>query len=277
MSTAHWILNNGRTGDGSPEIGTLAQTNVQFPAESDHLPAQIQKDARTNGQAYKRTIHPGRGREGPNEAYPRRLRYPLDRVTYPPNRSLERNRMIGAGEVRKGVAVEIDDTLYRVIDFSHHKTGRGSAQIRLKLKDVKGGHIIDRSFQASERFARARIEKRTMSFLYEAEGQYTFMDTETYNQVNLGRDQLEDAIPYLVENIEAEVISYEGDPIGIELPAAVALAVAQTEPGFKGDTAQGGTKIARMETGLVVQVPLFIETGEKLKIDTRTGQYLTRV
>ncbi|MPZ23162.1 MAG: elongation factor P [Dehalococcoidia bacterium] len=185
--------------------------------------------------------------------------------------------MIGVGDMRKGVTVEIDGTLYRVLDYGHHKTGRGSAQIRLKLKDVKGGHTIDRTFQASERFTRARIEKRPMQYLYESEDLYTFMDSESYDQVALSRGQLEDALPYLTENLQCEVISYDEGPIGVELPTAVELAVANTEPGFKGDTAQGGTKAAEMETGLVVQVPLFIETGEKLKIDTRTGQYLTRV
>ncbi|MEX2236086.1 MAG: elongation factor P [Dehalococcoidia bacterium] len=185
--------------------------------------------------------------------------------------------MIGAGEVRKGVTVEIDDVLYRVIDFSHHKTGRGSAQIRLKLKDVKGGHIIDRSFQASERFTRARIEKRPMQFLYESDGLYHFMDTQSFDQTALTRDQLEDALPYLTENLDCEVISYEGNPIGIELPAAVEMNIVKTDPGFKGDTAQGGTKPATLESGLVVQVPLFLNPGERVKVDTRTGQYLTRV
>lgn len=185
--------------------------------------------------------------------------------------------MIGAGDVRKGIAVEIDDTLYRVIDFSHHKTGRGSAQIRLKLKDVRDGHIIDRTFQASERFARARIEKRPMQYLYEADGQYHFMDNQSYEQVTLTRDQLDEALPYLTENLDCEVISYEGAPIGVELPAAVELTISNTEPGFKGDTAQGGTKQATLETGAVVHVPLFIESGERVKVDTRTGQYLSRV
>ena len=185
--------------------------------------------------------------------------------------------MIGAGDVRKGITVEIDDTLYRVIDFSHHKTGRGSAQIRLKLKDVRDGHIIDRTFQASERFARARIEKRPMQFLYESEGLYYFMDSQSFEQVTLTRDQLDEALPYLTENLDCEVISYEGAPIGVELPSAVELTISNTEPGFKGDTAQGGTKQATLETGALVQVPLFIESGERVKVDTRTGQYLSRV
>jgi elongation factor P len=185
--------------------------------------------------------------------------------------------LIGAGDVRKGIAVEIDDTLYRVIDFSHHKTGRGSAQIRLKLKDVRDGHIIDRTFQASERFARARIEKRPMQYLYESEGLYHFMDSQSFEQVTLTRDQLDEALPFLTENLDCEVISYEGSPIGVELPSAVELSIKTTEPGFKGDTAQGGTKQAILETGAVVQVPLFIESGERVKVDTRTGQYLSRV
>jgi elongation factor P len=185
--------------------------------------------------------------------------------------------MIGAGEVRKGITVEIDGTLYRVIDFSHHKTGRGSAQIRLKLKDVRDGHIIDRTFQASERFTRARIEKRPMQFLYESDGLYHFMDNQSFEQVTLTRDQLDEALPFLTENLDCEVISYEGAPIGVELPSAVELTISNTEPGFKGDTAQGGTKQATLETGAVVQVPLFIERGERVKVDTRTGQYLSRV
>jgi elongation factor P len=184
--------------------------------------------------------------------------------------------MITPGELKRGIAIELDGKLYTVISYEHNKVGRGSAQIRIKLKDVRGGHTIDRTFQASEKFQRARIEKTAMTFLYEQDGLYYFMNSDTFDQIGLTKDQVGDALLYLKENETCEVLMHGDDPIGIELPTSVNLRVVDTEPGFKGDTASGANKPARLETGLSVTVPLFIKEGDVLKIDTRTGEYLER-
>ena len=184
--------------------------------------------------------------------------------------------MINVTEARKGITVEMDGTLYQVLDYEHIKMGRGSAQVRLKLRDVRGGHTVDKSFQATAKLARARVERSKVQYLYEDGGLYYFMNSETYDQVPLSANQVGDAINYLSENADCDLLVYGDEPIGVELPAAVILTIAETEPGIRGDTAQGGTKSAKMETGLIVQVPLFINTGDKLKIDTRSGAYLER-
>lgn len=184
--------------------------------------------------------------------------------------------MISVTEARKGVTVELDGALYEVLGFEHIKMGRGSAQVRLKLRDVRDGHTIDRTFQAAAKLARARVERQQVQFLYQDGGLYYFMNTETYDQTPLNPNQVGDAALYLAENASCELLAYGDEPIGIELPAAVVLTVTETEPGIKGDTAQGATKTAKLETGLTVQVPLFINTGDKLKIDTRSGAYLER-
>ena len=184
--------------------------------------------------------------------------------------------MIGVGDLRKGVTIELDGKLYNIIDYEHIKMGRGSAQIRLKLRDVRQGHTIDRTFQAGEKFARARVERHPMQFLYSEGDLYYFMNTETYDQTALSKDQVGDALSYLKENAACDVLTYGDEPIGLELPTTVDLKVTQADPGFKGDTASGASKPATLETGLTVQVPLFIEEGNVLKIDTRTGQYIER-
>ena len=184
--------------------------------------------------------------------------------------------MIGTGELRKGVTIELDGVLYNILDYQHIKMGRGSAQVRLRLRDVRGGHTIERTFQAGEKFARARLERHPMQFLY-SDGEFLhFMNTETYEQMQLTRDQVGDAADYLVENGSCDVLTYQDEPIGVELPTAVVLTVTRTDPGFKGDTATGGTKPATLETGRVVNVPLFVNEGDKIKVDTRTGAYLER-
>ena len=185
--------------------------------------------------------------------------------------------MISTSDLRKGITIELDGTLYNVIDYQHIKMGRGSAQVRLKLRDVRQGHTIERTFQAGEKFSRARLDRRPMQFLYNDGDLYYFMNTETYDQVPLSKDQVGDALSYLKENATCDLLTYGDDPIGIELPMTVELRVQQSDPGFKGDTTSGATKPATMETGLTVQVPLFIEEGNVLKIDTRTGQYIERV
>jgi elongation factor P len=184
--------------------------------------------------------------------------------------------MIETGDLKKGSTIEIDGNLYTVIEVDHLKIGRGSAQVRMKLRDVRAGHIIDKSVQAGARFTRARVERSPAQYLYPEDNLYYFMNTETYDQFPVSKDLLDDAVNYLKENAECNLLMYGDEVIGIELPAAVALTVSQTDPGERGNTAQGGTKPATMETGLVVQVPLFINTGDVLKIDTRTGAYLGR-
>jgi elongation factor P len=185
--------------------------------------------------------------------------------------------MIETGDIKKGTTIEIDGVLYQVLDFQHLKLGRGTAQVRLKLRDIRAGHIIERSVQAGTRFNLARVERRPAQYLYADDDLHYFMNTETYDQVPVARDQLGDALDYLTENAECQVLLHGDEAIGVELPAAVGLRVAETDPWVKGDTAQGGTKPARLETGIMVQVPLFIGTGDVVKVDTRTGQYLERV
>jgi elongation factor P len=185
--------------------------------------------------------------------------------------------MISTGDLKKGIAIELEGTLYTIVDYAHIKMGRGSAQVRLKLRDVKAGHIIERTFQAGEKFPRARLLRLSAQYLYAEGDVHHFMNTETYDQIALNTDQLGDAHHYLRENAICEVLIHGDQPIGVELPAAVELAVAQTDPWVRGDTAQGGTKPARMETGIMVNVPLFINSGDMIKVDTRSGQYLERV
>jgi elongation factor P len=185
--------------------------------------------------------------------------------------------MITVGELRKGITIELDGNLYQVLDYEHIKMGRGSAQVRLRLRDVRAGHTIDRTFQASVKFNRARVERVPVQYLYQDGDLYHFMNTETYDQVVLNRNQMGDAALYLTENATCDLLMYGDEPVGIELPAAVELTVAETEPWVKGDTAQGGTKPAKLETGLTVQVPLFINVGDRVKVDTRSGEYLERV
>jgi elongation factor P len=182
--------------------------------------------------------------------------------------------MIDAGDLRKGTTVEVDGVLYQVLDFQHIKIGRGSAQVRMKLKDIRAGHITERVVQAGTKFSRARVERQPAQYLYADGDLHYFMNTETYDQIALNTEQLGDALQYLSENATCQLLTYGDEAIVIELPAAVELKVAQTDPGVRGDTAQGGTKPARLETGLSVQVPLFINTGDVVKVDTRSGEYL---
>ncbi|MCJ7510730.1 MAG: elongation factor P [Dehalococcoidia bacterium] len=184
--------------------------------------------------------------------------------------------MIDSGDLRKGVTVEIDGVLYQVLDFQHIKLGRGSAQVRLKLKDIRAGHIIERSVQAGTKFSRARVERQPAQYLYADGDLHHFMNTETYDQIALNTEQLGDALQYLSENATCQILTHDDQAIGVELSAAVELKVAQTDSWVRGDTAQGGTKPARLETGLIVQVPLFINTDDVIKVDTRTGAYLER-
>jgi elongation factor P len=185
--------------------------------------------------------------------------------------------MIDSGELRKGITIELDDKLYQVVEYQHIKVGRGSAQVRLKLRDIRSGHNIDRSFQASEKFTRARLESRNMQYLYNDGNAYYFMDQETFEQMPIDSNQLGDTLNYLKEGATLEVSSYKGELVGVELPITVELEVAETGPGYKGDTATAGNKPAKMETGITIQVPMFINNGDVIKVDTRTGVYLERV
>jgi len=185
--------------------------------------------------------------------------------------------MIDSGELRKGVTIELDDKLYQVMSYQHIKIGRGSAMVKLKLRDIRGGHTIERTFQASEKFTRARLDSRAMQYLYNDGDSYYFMDDKTFEQMPISSSQLGDVLDYLKENMSLEVSSYKGKLIGVELPITVELEVAETGPGFKGNTATAGNKPAKLETGITIQVPLFINNGDVIKVDTRTGQYLERV
>jgi elongation factor P len=184
--------------------------------------------------------------------------------------------MIETGELRKGSTLEMDGKLYQVIEVDHLKIGRGSAQVRMKLRDLRDGHIVDKSVQAGARFTRARVEKQEAQYLYAEGNLHYFMNTETYDQFPLNPSHLGDALDYLKENGTCNLLMYGDEPVGIELPAAVELAVIETDPWVRGDTAQGGTKPAKLETGISVNVPLFVNVGDVLKIDTRTGEYLER-
>ncbi|MEA4834808.1 elongation factor P [Anaeromusa sp.] len=184
--------------------------------------------------------------------------------------------MISTNDFRTGTTVEIDGGAWQVVDFQHVKPGKGAAFVRAKLKNLKTGAVVERTFNAGEKMPKAHVENRPMQYLYENDGMYTFMDNETFDQIELTREQLGNGLNFLKENMNIGVSFFQGNIIGIDLPNSVELIVAETEPGIRGDTATGGTKIAKMETGYNVKVPLFIETGEVLRIDTRTGDYIER-
>ncbi len=184
--------------------------------------------------------------------------------------------MISTGELKKGITIELEGTLYQILDWQHIKMGRGSAQVRLKLRDIRGGHNIERTFQAGEKFPRARLDHHAVQFLYSDGDLYYFMDTQSYEQTMLSREQLGDAINYLKEGISLDILSYRDEQISVELPNSVALEVVETGPGFKGDTATAGNKPAKLETGITIQVPLFVNKGDIVRVDTRTGEYLER-
>jgi elongation factor P len=183
--------------------------------------------------------------------------------------------MISATEMRKGVVVELDGKLYQVIDYQHIKQKR-TALARVKLRDIRGGHTFEKTFQSSEKLVRARLEFRNMQYLYSDGDLYHFMDEETYEQTALNAGSLGDAVNYMKDGMSLQISNYKGEVIGVELPVAVELEVAATEPGFKGDTATAGTKPATVETGITIQVPIFINQGDIIKVDTRNGSYLER-
>jgi elongation factor P len=185
--------------------------------------------------------------------------------------------MVSTSDLKKGIVIELDGELWQILDYHHIKMGRGSAQVRIKLRNVKRGSTVEKTFQAGEKWPRASMEKRPVQFLYSDGADYHFMELEQYEQFVLSADQLGDAVNYLKDGTQVDRTSYQGETIGIELPINMDLAVTATEPGFAGDTATGARKAATLETGLVVQVPLFVNEGDVIRVDTRTGEYQTRV
>jgi elongation factor P len=184
--------------------------------------------------------------------------------------------MIDATEARKGVTIELDGRLYTIIEYQHIKIGRGSAQVRLKLKDIRADHTIERTFQSAERFKQVEVEERAAQYLYHDGDFYYFMDQATFEQIPISDEQLGYALHYLKEGVVVQISRYEGEAIGIALPITLELKIAETGPAFKGDTASGGTKPATLETGIIVQVPVFLKTGEVIRVDTRKGTYVER-
>ncbi len=185
--------------------------------------------------------------------------------------------IITTNDLKNGMTLELDDTLFSVVEFQHVKPGKGHAFVRTTLKNSRTGAVIDRTFRAGEKVERAIIDKRAMQFLYRDGTDYVFMDTETYDQLTVSPETLGEASQYLVEQNTALLMMYGEDVIGVDLPASVELIITETEPGLQGDRVSGARKPATLETGLVVSVPLFIEKGEHVKVDTRTGEYLSRV
>ena len=185
--------------------------------------------------------------------------------------------MVTAGDFRNGVTIEYDGKVCQVIEFQHVKPGKGAAFVRTKLKDIKNGGVVETSFRPTEKFPAAHIDRKDMQYLYNDGDLYYFMDVETYDQIALAKDAIGDALKFVKENEMCKVISYQGEVFAVEPPLFVELAITETEPGFAGNTAQGATKPATVETGAQVQVPLFVSTGDVIQIDTRTGEYLKRV
>lgn len=185
--------------------------------------------------------------------------------------------MISTSDFRTGLTIEVDGEAFQIVDFQHVKPGKGAAFVRAKIRNVKTGQILDKTYRSGERISAARIERKDMEFLYEDGLFYHFMDTETYEQVAIDKDIVEEVKMFLKENMEVQISFYGKEVVGVALPATVELEVTQTAPDFRGDTASGGGKPATLETGAVITVPFFIKTGDIVRINTVSGEYLTRV
>lgn len=185
--------------------------------------------------------------------------------------------MISVTDFKTGLTIEIDGDLFTVVEFMHVKPGKGSAFVRSKLKNIRTGYSVERTFNANEKVENARIEYREMQYLYKTDDEYTLMDTETFEQLMIPAANMGDAPKYLKENMVVEIQSYQHEILGVQLPNTVELEVVETDPSFKGDTATGGSKPATLETGAIVNVPFFVEIGDILQVDTRTNQYLKRL
>jgi elongation factor P len=184
--------------------------------------------------------------------------------------------MISVNDFRTGLTIELNGEVLQVMEFQHVKPGKGAAFVRSKLRNLRNGNIQEKTFRAGEKVPRAMVETRQMQYLYESGGEYTFMDNETYEQIQLPKERLEYELNFLQENMTVQVVTFKGEMLGIQLPNTVELEVVKTDPGIRGDTATGGSKPATLVTGYVVQVPLFINEGDRLVIDTRSGEYVSR-
>jgi len=184
---------------------------------------------------------------------------------------------ISTNDLKNGITLELDNGLFTVVEFQHVKPGKGGAFVRSKLRNLKTGNLLERTFNAGVRVEQAMLDKKDMQFLYRDADEYVFMDTETYDQLNVAPAALGDAAEYLVEQAIAVIAFHNGSIVTVEIPASVELTVAETEPGIQGDRVSGARKPATLETGKVLQVPLFINTGDRIKVDTRSGEYMTRV
>ena len=185
--------------------------------------------------------------------------------------------MISAGDFRNGITIELDNNIYQIIEFQHVKPGKGAAFVRTKLKNIKSGGVVEKTFRPTEKCPQARIDRKDMQYLYADGDLYNFMDTETFEQIALNQEEIGDAMKFVKENEMVKMCSHNGSVFAVEPPLFVELEITETERGFKGDTATGATKPAIVETGAQVLVPLFVNQGDKIKIDTRTGEYLSRV
>lgn len=185
--------------------------------------------------------------------------------------------MIAAGEFRNGITFELDEQVFQVVEFQHVKPGKGAAFVRTRLKNVVTGATIEKTFTPTDKMPKAHIDRRDMQYLYNDGNLYYFMDTENYEQLPLSAEQIGDYLKFIKENMVVKILSYKGDVFGVEPPTFVELEVTHTEPGFKGDTATGATKPATLETGAILKVPLFINEGDIVRVDTRTGEYMERV
>lgn len=184
--------------------------------------------------------------------------------------------MISVNEFRTGLTIEVDGDIWRVMEFQHVKPGKGAAFVRSKLRNLRSGNVNEKTFRAGEKVAKAQIDNRRMQYLYANGDDHVFMDNESYEQLELSEKQLEYELKFLKENMEVHVITYKEEVLGVELPVTVTLEVAETEPGIKGDTASGGSKPAKMETGVIVQVPFFVNQGDMLVINTVESEYVSR-
>ena len=197
-------------------------------------------------------------------------------VTHVPARLAAVAEVVSTNQFRNGMHIELDGAVWRIVEFQHVKPGKGGAFVRTKLKNLDSGAVVDRTFRSAERVERAIVDKREMQFLYRDGDDYVFMDNTTYDQMQVAPLTLGDASNYLVENATAILNMYGDEVVGVDLPASVELTISATEPGVQGDRVSGARKSATLETGLVVQVPLFVNSGERVKVDTRSGEYLTR-
>lgn len=185
--------------------------------------------------------------------------------------------MIGPGGLRKGMTVELDGLLYQVLEYQPFRMAQRTAMVRIKLRDLRGGHTLERTLQPSDKLYRVLLDRRPIQYIYREDDVYYFMDSENFEQTALNRSRLGEAPHYLKEGLELTLLSYKGEALGVEIPNSVELKIVETGPGFRGDTAQSGIKPAKLETGITVQVPLFINQGDVVRVDTRTGLYLERV